>query len=78
MYFNDYINRLTTTKVDSTFTGFINQHYTAYMSYGRARTNDHRVGSQHHTSGVNNQKPLKRSRLNILTFSNHESCSTSK
>ena len=55
MHFIYYINRLTTTKVDSTY-WVVNQQCITYMSSGRARTLDHRIGSQapyplRHTSG---------------------------
>ena len=40
------INRFTTMKVDSTYFGLINQQRTTSMPRNRARTHDHRIGSQ--------------------------------
>ena len=45
MHFIYYINRLTTTKVDSTYLGCLPAIHSVYVC-GRARTHDHRVDSQ--------------------------------
>ena len=47
MYFIYQINRLTTTKVDSIYLGWLaNNAQRIIMSRGRARTHDHRIDSQ--------------------------------
>ena len=45
MHLTYYVNRLTTTKVDSTYLT-VNQQCTTYMCCSRARTLDYLIGSQ--------------------------------
>ena len=68
-----YTNRLTATKVDSTYLGCLtsNTQRTLYVC-GRARTHDHRVGSQRfilsrHTILTKESTPLTRYHTATLT-----------
>ena len=45
MHLTYYVNRLTTTKVDSTYLA-VNQQCITYMCCGRVRTLDHLIGGQ--------------------------------